>query len=238
MYAAWRGAAEHPDAFAERLVASVGPSLVEAGALAVQVNVVDHHVAAGDGPPPRGHRRVTLDPAIDAVVSAWVRSAVTHLRTPLDRVLGDAGVGAVGYLVSESVPLAPETPPAAGERTAGYTQVALLRRPAAMDEASWRVRWQDHHTEVAIRTQSTTAYRQNLVVRPLHDAAPPLAAIVEETFPLAALTDPYAFFDAVGDDARFAAHIEAMVASTSTFLDADGGIDVLPTSEYVVRPLG
>jgi hypothetical protein len=75
------------------------------------------------------------------------------------------------------------------------------------------------------------------VVDALHDDAPTVDAIVEESFPIAALTDWYAFYDAVGDDERFRAHVDAMVASTSTFLDHETDLDVLPTSEYVLlRP--
>ena len=42
---------------------------------------------------------------------------------------------------------------------------------------------------------------------------------------------------AVGDDARFSAHVEAMVASTSAFLDTDHGLDTVPASEYVLAPV-
>lgn len=232
MFLAWRPEGSSPERFAASLIDEVGPAMVVAGALAVQVNVADDAVAAG-----APHRRSTGPEPVEAVVSAWVDSAVTHLRAPIDACLGDAGVRAVGYLVSESVPLAPADPPVAGRRQPGYTQVALLRRPDHLDADTWRSRWQDHHTDVAIHTQSTTAYRQNLVVHALHPDAPPIVAIVEETFPIEALTDPYVFFDAVGDDARFSAHVDAMVASTSTFIDADHGLDVLVTSEHPIRVL-
>lgn len=232
MYLAWRPDDVSVDAFAAALVDTVGPAMVAAGALAVQVNVDDAAVADG-----AGHRRSSLAAPVDAVVSAWVPSAVAHLRAPVDATFVAVGIRVTGYLVSESVPLAPAEPVVAGERRPGYTQVALLQRPAHLDADAWRSRWQDHHTEVAIRTQSTTAYRQNLVVHALHDDAPPIVAIVEETFPIEALTDPYVFFDAVGDDARFSAHVEAMVASTSTFIDADTGLDVLVTSEHPIRVL-
>lgn len=232
MYLAWRPDDLSADRFAALLVDTVGPAMAAAGALAVQVNVADDAVADG-----AGHRRSSLAAPVEAVVSAWVPSAVAHLRAPVEAAFLDAGVTVTGYLVSESVPLDPPGPAVAGERQPGYTQVALLQRPAHLDADAWRSRWQDHHTEVAIRTQSTTAYRQNLVVHALHDDAPPIVAIVEETFPIEALTDPYVFFDAVGDDARFSAHIDAMVASTSTFIDAEGGLDVLVTSEHPIRVL-
>ena len=215
----------------------VGPALADAGALAVRVHVLDDDAAPGAGVFPAGHRRITLDPPFEAMVSIWLDSAVSSRRAPIDAVLADAGLRVDGFLVSESVPLADDRPVAAGERTPGYTQVALLQVPEGQTHRAWRSRWQDHHTDVAVDTQSTTAYRQNLVVHPLDDDAPPIAAIVEETFPIEALTDHHAFFDAVGDDERFAANVTAMVDSTSTFIDTDRGLDTLPASEYVLRPL-
>ena len=57
---------------------------------------------------------------------------------------------------------------------------------------------------------------------------------VEESFPEEAMTDQSVFFDAVGDDARRQANADAMMASVMAFLDFDL-IDVVPTSEFVVR---
>lgn len=239
MYAAWRPEGMDEATFASRLVAEVAPAVVEAGARLVRVQVIDDDVAAGAGVFPSGHRRTMLDPPIDAVVSAWLDTAVTSRRAGVDAAFAERGIRVAGYLVSESVPLAPADAPPVGAspvRTPGFTHVAFLRVPDGMAPDAWRSRWKDHHTDVAIDTQSTTAYRQNLVVHPLHDDAPVVAAIVEETFPIEALTDPYAFFDAVGDDARFAAHVEAMIASTSSFLDTDHGLDTVPASEYVLAP--
>ena len=74
--------------------------------------------------------------------------------------------------------------------------MALLRRPAELDQASWLQRWQHDHTPVAIETQSTFGYTQNAVVRALTPNALPLAGIVEELFPAEAITDLKAFFGA------------------------------------------
>lgn len=241
MYAVWRP--DHVDAadLAVALRDEVAPALLDAGARMVRVHVIDDDVAAGAGLFPGGHRRAALTPPIDAVVSAWVDSAVPSRRAGVDAVFAARDLRVAGYLVTESVPLAAEggagTGSASAVRTPGFTHVAFLRVPDGMDPVEWRSRWKDHHTDVAIDTQSTTAYRQNLVVHPLHDDAPVIAAIVEETFPIEALTDPYVFFDAVGDDARFSANVEAMIASTSAFLDTDHGLDTVPASEYVLAPV-
>ena len=236
MYALWCPAnVDEPD-FARRLVDEVGPTLVALGAYRVRMHVIDDDVAPGSAMSPAGLRRSTMTPPIAAVASVWVDSAVHHLRRPFDAAFAGRVDRMAGYLVTESEPLVPHgDQPKSGSRTDGFTQVAFLRRPARLTRTAWLERWHDHHTDVAIETQSTFAYRQNLVVDALHDDAPPIDAIVEESFPIAALTDWYAFYDAVGDDARFSANVDAMVTSTATFLDYEIDLDVLPTSEYVLR---
>ncbi|MEO6989732.1 MAG: hypothetical protein ABI239_13925 [Aquihabitans sp.] len=238
IYALWSTPGSDDVGLAARLLDDVGPALAAAGAHGVQLNVIDGDVAAGAALAPKGLRRTTMDPPIAAVASVWIDSAVRHSRAPIDAVFVDRGLRSAGYLVVESEPL-PSSRRATGprERTDGFTQVAFLRRPTRLTRTAWLGRWQDHHTDVAIRTQSTFAYRQNLVVDALHDDAPAVDAIVEESFPIEALTDWYAFYDAVGDDARFSANVDAMIASTATFLDHETDLDVLPTSQYVLsRP--
>jgi hypothetical protein len=136
------------------------------------------------------------------------------------------------YLVTESVPLPPPNT-APGERTPGLANVALLRRPGDLDEATWRQRWHIDHTPVAIETQSTFGYTQNAVVHPLTTGAPLLDAIVEELFPLEATFDLHAFFGAADDD-DLRDRMERMVASTSAF-GANRDVDTVPTSRYVFR---
>ncbi len=238
IYALWPSAASDDFALAADLLDQVGPALTRAGAHGVQLNVIDDHVAASAGLAPKGLRRTTMAPPIGAVVSLWIDSAVRRLRAPVDEVFTSRQLRTAGYLVVESEPI-PSTRLAIGpgQRTPGFTQVAFLQRPERLTRAAWLERWHDHHTEVAITTQSTFAYRQNLVVDALHDDAPVVDAIVEESFPIEALTDWYAFYDAVGDDVRFSANVEAMIASTATFLDHETDLDVLPTSQYVLsRP--
>ena len=163
------------------------------------------------------------------MASVWVDSAVRPLRQPIDQVFTERNLRLAGYLVSESSPLPhPGSPPG---RTQGFTQMAFLRRPARLSREAWLERWHDHHTDVAIETQSTFAYRQNLVIDALHDDAPTVDAIVEESFPIAALTDWYAFYDAVGDDDRFGVNVGAMLASTATFLDYESTSSLTPSPD-------
>jgi hypothetical protein len=136
------------------------------------------------------------------------------------------------YLVTESVPLPPPNTEA-GERTPGLANVALLRRPDELDEATWLQRWHIDHTPVAIATQSTFGYTQNAVVRALTPDAPVIAAIVEELFPQEAISDLHAFFGAADDD-DLRDRMERMVTSTAAF-GANRDVDTVPTSRYVFR---
>lgn len=216
--------------FAERLVGEVGPNLVAAGARGVQVNVVDEAVE-----PAAGLRIVATPPPPDAFVSVWVDSAVPLLRGPVDAVVLGAGEHVLAYLVTESEPIVPGGSTGADGRTDGFAQVAMLQRPPRLGEEEWLRLWLEHHTPVAVETQATFGYTQNVVTRALlgdghHDA------VVEELFPAAAMTDQHAFYDAAGDDEKLARRQAAMLASVDRFIDLDK-IDVIPTSRYVIRPV-
>lgn len=209
-----------------RLRTEVTPRLLDLGVPGLTLNVRDAPVRDSL------MTLTTLDPPVVAVLSLWtqqsyggdVRGAVEVVTPECDAV--------AAYLVTESVPMpAPVTAP--GERTDGLANIALLRRPEHLDEPTWRARWQIDHTPVAIATQATFGYVQNTVVRALTDEAPVIAAIVEELFPLAAVSDLHAFFGAA-DDADLADRMQKMLASTEAF-GANRDIDTVPTSRYVMR---
>jgi hypothetical protein len=216
------------DRVREQLIDDVAPQLLTAGAHQVQVNVMDSGVEAAAG----SRLRSGTGPCPDAMVSVWVGSANAPLRAAYDEVLREVDAGFIAYLVTESAPLPGDT---IDGRRPGYTQVSFLQRPERLDEPSWLAHWHDHHTQVAIDTQATSRYIQNLVVRALTPTAPPCTAVVEECFPAEAMTDQSVFFDAVGDDARRQANAETLMTSVMAFLDFDL-IDVVPTSEFDVRP--
>ena len=216
------------DALRDRLVDDVAPRLLTTGAHQVQVNVMDSAVEAAAG----SRMRSGTGPCPDAMVSLWVDSANGPLRAAYDGLLREVDAELMAYLVTESAPLPGD--PVVGRRP-GYTQVSFLQRPERLDEQAWMAHWHDHHTQVAIDSQATSRYVQNRVVRALTPGAPPCTAVVEETFPAEAMTDQAVFFDAVGDDARQTANADALMTSVMAFLDFDL-IDVVPTSEYSVRP--
>ncbi|MEV0706008.1 hypothetical protein [Nocardia aurea] len=58
-----------------------------------------------------------------------------------------------------------------------------------------------------------------------------VAAIVEEQFPIEALTDPHAFYGTGGDTAELTERVGRMMASVATF-GADRDLDVVPTSRH------
>jgi len=174
----------------------------------------------------------TLDPPVGAVVSLWTHQCygdqMSAALTLLEKECDQLGA----YLVTESVPMvAPPSEP--GTRTTGLANIALLRRPAGLDQATWLTRWQREHTSVAIETQSTFGYTQNWVVRTLTPDAPGIAGIVEELFAEEAITDLKAFFGAA-DDNDLQNRVRQMVASTTAF-GANENIDTVPTSRYVFK---
>jgi len=218
--------ADADDAWCRRLRDDVAAELLDSGVPGLAVNVRDGEVRDSL------MTLTTLQPPVVGFVTVWtqqsygdqMRSAITRLEKECDDV--------AGYLVTESVPLPPpETAP--GERTPGLANIALLRRPADLDEPTWRQRWHIDHTPVAIATQSTFGYTQNTVVRPITPEAPVIDAIVEELFPIEATSDLHAFFGAADDD-ELRDRMERMVASTAAF-GANRDVDTVPTSRYVFR---
>jgi hypothetical protein len=174
----------------------------------------------------------TLDPPAAAVVSLWTQQCYGDQMVSALKLLSAECDQLSAYLVTESVPLgAPAVEP--GSRTTGLANIALLRRPAGLDQATWLDRWQGDHTAVAIETQSIFGYTQNWVVRTLTPDAPGIAGIVEELFPAEAITDLKAFFGAA-DDSELQQRLSRMVASTTAF-GANENIDTVPTSRYVLK---
>ncbi|HYB40095.1 MAG TPA: hypothetical protein VEF72_33240 [Mycobacterium sp.] len=218
-------AAESDDDWCARQRGPVADAILRLGVPGLSVNVRDDAVRDSL------MTLTTLDPPAGAVVSMWTQQCYGDQIAAALTLLEKEAAHVAAYLVTESVPLAP--PLQTGRRTPGLANIALLRRPASLDEATWLSRWQRDHTPVAIETQATFGYTQNWVVRPLTPDGPAIAGMVEELFPPEAITDLKAFFGAA-DDNDLQDRVSRMVASTTAF-GANENIDTVPTSRYILK---
>ena len=230
IYALWKDPAEDDERFNAHLLGDIAARLGEL-AHAVRVNVQDDSVAAGSSP-----RMTSTRPQMDAVIQLWLPSANDPERAAADAIIADAAPRHAAWLVSESTIIAnTQHPPMPGMRTEGFSQIVFLGLPPRLSHDGWRDAWQRQHSAVAVDTQSNFEYVQNLIIRPLSYGAPAYAAMVEECFPAAALTDEAVYFDAAGDPARLAENQRLMMESCARFIDFDR-IDCIPTSQFDIRP--
>ena len=228
MYPVWKHEAESPTDFRKKLLGKVSPQLLQLGVRKLRVNIVDDDVA-----PAAPLRTENAKPAVSGVISLWVDTA--NNRQPLEEVIGSAVARMAGYLVTESEPIVNTKHVAAdGQRTLGMSHVVFLQKPPRLNYEHWLEIWLGSHTQVAIETQSTFGYRQNVIVRRLTYAAPPYDAIIEENFPAAAMTDRMVFYNSVGDEEKLKERVQRMVQSCQRFIDFDK-MDCVPTSEYTMK---
>jgi hypothetical protein len=210
-----------------QLFAGLPAALKAAGAHHIRINIRDEAVAAG-----AGLIQKWQEPQQDAVVQYWLPSANAIFRSGADAAIAAHCSRFAAWLVAESTIISNEAhPPQPGERTWGWSQASFINFRDDLERMEAIRVWHSHHTKVAIETQSNFEYVQNLIVRPLTEGAPEYAAFVEECFPIEALTDSHAFFDAVGDPAKFEANLNAMMDSCGRFIQF-GRIDIIPTSQY------
>ena len=231
IYPLWKPDTQSADDFRDALLATGSALVGEPTLRGARLTVVDSAVAAGE------HRRMAATrPLPDAVLSLWVDRA--DGRGPLEALLVPVVQHMHCYLVTEAEPLVNTRYPARpGERVQGMCHVVFLQRPPRLSEAEWLDIWLVRHTPVAIETQSTFGYRQNVIVRGLSYAAPPLHAMIEENFPAEAMASDFAFYGVEeGDKQGLARHSGAMMDSVTRFIDFDR-IDVIPMSEYLLKSL-
>ncbi len=231
--ALWRYDGEEIATFNARLLTSLPGALAHAGAQGIRINLRDDAVMPADGLVQRWQ-----SPQQDAVVQFWLPSANDLFRGPADAAIGAHCNRFAAWLVTESTIIANRDHPSSGGiRTRGWSQASFISFRSDVPRETALAHWLTHHTRIAIDTQANFEYVQNLVVRPLTDAAPAYDAFVEECFPDAAMTLPAAFFDAVGDEARFEANLAAMMQSCAAFIDFTR-IDIIPTSQFVFAGQG
>lgn len=223
VYALW--ADQDRAGFNAKLARDLVPKLQALGVAQLRLNVQDDIVAPG-----AALIQQATDPQFDAALQFWMPSANPIFRDAVDQAIAAHCQRFAAWLVVESTIITNDKP-TPGERSEGFSQLAFLTKPVRLSWEQWRSIWQASHTQIAIDTQSNFEYVQNLVVRPLTEGAPDFVAIVEECFPLAALTDPLVFFDAVGDQDKFDRNLATMMESCDRFIDR-GTIDVILTSQF------
>ena len=230
IYSLWQGSQPSADAFRDDLLEQLAPGLARLpGVRGIRLAVADSAVA-----PAAGRRLESHAPVPGAVLSLWVdfAGAAPAWEPLLDRHVSRRAA----YLVVEAEPLvsAQLHPAGSGERVHGMCQVVFLRKPVQLERKQWLDIWQGSHTAVAIDTQSTFGYRQNVVVQVPGDGALHFDAIVEENFPPEAMTSDHAFYATGGDDDLLQQRMSAMMGSCARFIDFEH-IDVIPMSEYLIR---
>ena len=89
------------------------------------------------------------------------------------------------------------------------------------------------HTPIAMATQATSGYVQNIVTRPLTaDAQRRVDALVEELFPSAGMVDMHAFYGSGGDDQELRDRLDRLMTSVGR-IGFDHDIDLVPGSRYL-----
>lgn len=214
VYALWsdtQPAADAGDQVSLALLGAVQQELRSAGAARLTVSLADI-------PPPADDPYTAMKTGAPcALVSFWLNAAAFH--RPFDAIIARAVPRFAAYAVAESVILPHLQNLGEGVRAPGATQIALFGGLPQISRQQMLQHWMHHHSNVAVETQSTYYYCQNIVTRALTDDAPAYDGIVEETFPLAALDDRMVYFDAVGDVAKYEANVAAMNDSCGRFID-------------------
>jgi len=176
--------------------------------------VVDDAVAAG-----AKMRFETLKPMPCAMVSFWLNAA--HAKAPYEAVLQDAAPRIAGYAVSESVVLPIADPTPDGVRIRGFSQIALFQKLPGITREGFLHIWMKDQTVVGPETQDTFYYGQNIVIRALTPGAPPLDGIVDECYPIEAMTDHLVYWKANGSEETYKANLKREMDNVARFLDGD-----------------
>lgn len=232
LYLVTKSAGQSAESFSADLRGRLAEKLIANGAHRVQVNVVDASVA-----PAASLRQIRTNSPFDGFVSFWLDSAFHHKT--VEPLLAEHVARFAGYAVAESERIPNTTQRVAlGERTPGFSQVCTLQVPPRLTWDAWFDYWQQTHGTLAIETQDTFRYVQNIVTRRLTWDSPPIAGIIEECFPIGAMTDPNVFYDAINTDGspnaeRLQVNSQRMMDSCTKFIDFDK-MEVLITSEFVL----
>jgi hypothetical protein len=224
IYLLWKDAAQPDIAFNAALLGTMAARLLALKAQRIQVNVIDEAVAPG-----KTLRFETMRPMPSAMVSFWLNAA--HARAPFETVLEAFAPRIAGYAVSESTVLPIAEPQPDGVRTRGFSQIAFFRKLPGITPEGFLQIWMRDQTKVGPETQDTFYYGQNIVVRALTLGAPPLDGIVEECYPIEALTDHLVYWRANGSEETFQANLKRELDNVARFIDSES-TTVFVSSQY------
>ena len=225
----WKLEGIAPQAFCQALRAEIADTLMaDASILSLKICIVDEHVA-----PAAAYRMENiLSPAWDAAIIAWCHAG--------DNILGHRACIEKycdrfhAYIVTESDRLPVDySDVAPGQKSDGMNEIVALQKPDWLETGEWIRIWHESHTQIAIDTQSTYGYRQNIVARALTADAPRVDAFIEENFPERAIHSRLDFYD-VDNEEEKRERERIMIESCARFIDFEK-IDCTPTSEYLIK---
>ena len=222
-YQLWKKDDDSLETFKEALLKNLSRDIGELVS-ELQINIADSDVI-----PANNLAQSNYPPAPNAVIFIKVKSyfLADTLESHLEKITNKI----YGFVVSESIILDSSEKSPLGLRSEGFSQVVFLEKPETMSAFDWFDHWTKFHTKIAIQTQSNFIYVQNTVVRSLQKESPSFIAIIEECFPLEAMTDPEVFYNAKNNPKQFAKHAQIMMDSCEKFIDFKK-IEVIPTSRY------
>ena len=222
-YQLWKKDDDSLEIFKEALLKNLSRDIGEFVS-ELQINIADSDVV-----PANNLAQSNYPPAPNAVIFIKVKSyfLADTLESHLEKITNKIH----GFVVSESIILDNTEKSLLGLRSEGFSQVVFLEKPETMSAFDWFDHWTKFHTKIAIQTQSNFIYVQNTVVRSLQKESPSFIAIIEECFPLEAMTDPEVFYNAKNNPKQFAKHAQIMMDSCEKFIDFKK-IEVIPTSRY------
>jgi hypothetical protein len=140
-----------------------------------------------------------------------------------------AQLGAEVHWCKGATPLTP--PLFIGETFRGTMQLCCFERREGLSDAALEKIWFQEHVQVALDTQNTLGYRQNLVLRSSHNQ---LDGIVEEHFSIEAANSLTAFFANGDDEAKMMSNIHVLTESSERLLNLERS-SVIHMTEHRLR---
>jgi hypothetical protein len=140
-----------------------------------------------------------------------------------------AQLGAEVHWCKGATPLTP--PLFIGETFRGTMQLCCFERREGLSDAALEQIWFQEHVQVALDTQNTLGYRQNLVLRSSHNQ---LDGIVEEHFSIEAANSLTAFFANGDDEAKMMSNIHVLTESSERLLNLERS-SVIHMTEHRLR---